>query len=72
MTSERWRQIELLYHAALERGPQSRRKPQYLAEACGGDDIRRIADAHGSGELAPGREEIIVWQHAPIGNRRAG
>ena len=35
-----------------ERGPQARE--QYLAEACGGDDIRRIADAHGSGELAPG------------------
>jgi eukaryotic-like serine/threonine-protein kinase len=40
MTSERWRQIEQLYHAALEREPQARQ--QYLAEACGGDeDLRK-------------------------------
>jgi hypothetical protein len=36
MTSERWRQIESLYHAALERAPEKR--AAYLAAACHGDD----------------------------------
>lgn len=39
MTSERWRQIELVYHAALERQAQGR--AEYLAEACQGDDDLR-------------------------------
>lgn len=44
MTSERWRQIELLYHAALERDPPVRE--QYLAEACGADDdLRKEVDS---------------------------
>ena len=44
MTSERWRQIELLYHAALECQPQGR--AEYLAQACGGDaDLRKEVDS---------------------------
>ena len=44
MTSERWRQIELVYHAALEREPQAR--AQYVAEACGGDeDLRKEVES---------------------------
>ncbi len=39
MTLERWRQIELVYHAAIEHEPQGR--AEYVAEACGGDDDLR-------------------------------
>jgi serine/threonine protein kinase len=39
MTSERWQQIELLYHAALERAPGER--TAFLNEACAGDDELR-------------------------------
>src|SRR2546425_13307056 len=40
MNSERWRQIERLYHAALEREPCKRRG--FLAEACECDDDLRL------------------------------
>lgn len=36
MTSERWKQIERLYHGALEREPSE--QAQYLAEACASDE----------------------------------
>jgi eukaryotic-like serine/threonine-protein kinase len=37
---DRWEQIERLYHAALERGPDAREA--FLDEACAGDeDLRR-------------------------------
>ncbi|MFN7943903.1 MAG: protein kinase [Blastocatellia bacterium] len=39
MTSERWKQIEELYHAALEREPGAR--AAYLAAACAGDEELR-------------------------------
>jgi hypothetical protein len=40
MNPERWRQIEALYHAALERAPGDR--AAFLDEACAGDgDLRR-------------------------------
>src|SRR5215475_6988759 len=40
MERARWEQIEQLYHAALERGPESREA--FLDEACAGDeDLRR-------------------------------
>jgi len=40
MGRDRWRQIEELYHAALERAPDER--AAFLAEACAGDsDLRR-------------------------------
>ena len=44
MTSERWRQIELLYHAALEREPQAR--APFVTEACDGDeDLRKEVES---------------------------
>src|SRR5262245_5673863 len=40
METDRWEQIERLYHAALERGPDARET--FLDEACAGDeDLRR-------------------------------
>ena len=39
MTSERWKQIERLYHGALDRA--SHEQAQYLADACGGDEALR-------------------------------
>src|SRR5215813_14198342 len=40
MEPDRWEQIERLYHAALERGPDGREA--FLDEACAGDeDLRR-------------------------------
>src|SRR5262249_23297498 len=40
MEHDRWEQIERLYHAALERGPDGR--DAFLIEACAGDeDLRR-------------------------------
>jgi eukaryotic-like serine/threonine-protein kinase len=36
MVPERWRQIERLYHAALDQTPE--RRPAFLEEACGDDD----------------------------------
>jgi len=44
MTSDRWRQIEQVYHAALERDPQER--AAYLAEACRSDtDLRKEVES---------------------------
>ncbi len=44
MSPERWRQIEELYHSALERAPDQR--AAFLAQACGGDDdLRREVEA---------------------------
>jgi serine/threonine protein kinase len=40
MDQERWRRVEELFHAALERGPEARQA--FLEVACGGDsDLRR-------------------------------
>ncbi|MGH9936586.1 MAG: serine/threonine-protein kinase, partial [Blastocatellia bacterium] len=39
MTPERWRQIEKLYHAAVERAPAER--AVFLAEVCAGDEALR-------------------------------
>ena len=44
MSSERWRQIEDLYHAALERDPG--RRAGFLAEACRDDEeLRREVES---------------------------
>jgi serine/threonine protein kinase len=44
MTPERWREIERLYHAALERSAEER--AAFLAEACGNDEaLRRELDS---------------------------
>ena len=39
MTPERWRQVEGIYHAVLERLPQER--AAYLDQACTSDDALR-------------------------------
>src|SRR5262245_646592 len=39
MERDRWEQIQLLYHAALEHGPDAR--DAFLSEACAGDDDLR-------------------------------
>ena len=42
--SERWQQVERLYHAALERGAE--RRAAFLAEACAGDEgLRREVES---------------------------
>src|SRR5438094_100659 len=43
-SSDRWRRVEELCHAALERDAQAR--AEFLADACGGDDdLRREVEA---------------------------
>jgi len=43
MDQQRWRRVEGLFHAALEREPEARQA--FLEVACGGDtDLRRQAD----------------------------
>jgi serine/threonine protein kinase len=37
VTAERWRQVEELYHAAMERAPAARLS--YLSEVCGADEL---------------------------------
>ena len=39
MTPERWRQVSRIYHDALAR--DSRERPSFLSDACGGDDALR-------------------------------
>src|SRR5215468_8810882 len=39
MTPDRWQQIELVYHGALECEPH--RRADYLSESCGGDEELR-------------------------------
>lgn len=53
MDPERWRQIEKLYHSALERDPEHRHT--FLAALCGGDheilhEVEALLEADGSGE----------------------
>ena len=44
MKTERWQQVEQLYHAALERGAEGR--ATFLAEACAGDEgLRREVES---------------------------
>ena len=80
MTSERWRQIELVYHAALEREPKAR--TEYVAEACGGDeDLRKeveslLAKDASSPELVFNRARHSdglrqLFSHRSSGSRRA-
>ena len=51
MELDRWEQIERLYHAALERGPDARER--FLDEACAGDKIQA---ARRKGAIGLGRE----------------
>jgi len=44
MTPERWRQVEALYHGAVEQPPA--RRPAWLGEACAGDaELRRDVES---------------------------
>src|ERR1700733_11708734 len=52
MTPERWRQVEHLYHAALDRQPGER--TAFLTDACNGDgDLRREVDSLLASEQSP-------------------
>src|SRR5579863_9018156 len=52
MKPERWRQVEQLYHAALDRQPGER--TVFLAEACNGDeDLRREVESLLASEQSP-------------------
>ena len=42
---ERWERVESIYHAVLERDPDSR--AAFLDEACGGDEQLRSIDSDG-------------------------
>src|SRR5437773_280746 len=64
MTSDRWQEVERLYHAALAReGDQS---AAFLKEACAGDDALRheveslLAQANGAGRMARFQREAEV------------
>jgi serine/threonine-protein kinase len=53
MSPERWRQIEALFHAALERAPEVR--PLFLDEACHGDlELRLEVESLLAREQQPG------------------
>lgn len=65
MTPERWRQVEQLYHATLERKPTER--TAFLTEACNGDgDLRRevesllAASSTGTGLLDQPLEALLA------------
>ncbi len=62
MTLERWRQIELVYHAAIEHEPHGR--AEYVAEACGGDeDLKKEVESLLAKD--PSSPEL-VFNQAPI------
>src|SRR5262245_9291696 len=53
MDNQRWRQIETLYHAALEHEPSAR--DAFLAQACAGDEelrreVEELLGYHGEAE----------------------
>src|SRR5260221_7063415 len=63
MEPNRWREVERIYHAALERDPEAR--AAFLAEASGGDDelldeVRSLLDQH----TADSRLDRAVWEPA--------
>ena len=64
MTSERWRQVEELYYAALERAPGERRA--FLSDACGLDDgLRREVESLLSQDVSKiGALDRPVWERA--------
>jgi eukaryotic-like serine/threonine-protein kinase len=67
MTSDRWRQIEQIYDAALQHAPGER--DRFLDEACGGDetlrrDVERLIDAN---ERAGDFLASPAWAAAPGG-----
>jgi eukaryotic-like serine/threonine-protein kinase len=75
MTEERWRRIELVFHAALEREPRER--VEYVAAACGADDDLRkeveslLAKDPSSPELVFNHPTIDLT-HSAIGRLETG
>ena len=64
MTPERWREIERLYHAALERSPEER--AAFLTDACGHDAaLRREVDS-----LLEYQSRARDFIETPAGGRR--
>ena len=72
MDQERWRRVEGLFHAALEREPEARQA--FLEVACGGDtDLRRqvkllLANEEEAGSFleTPAMRDMPVTQTAPV------
>src|SRR5262245_40557490 len=72
MTPESWRQIEDLYHAALDE--PSGRRADFLAQACAGDDallqkIKLLVQAHeqaGAFLDSATRSQAFVREAAPM------
>src|SRR6266852_308187 len=64
MTAERWRQVEKLYHSALERQPDQR--GVFLTEACQGDEeLRREVESLLSQNVsAEGALDRPAWEAA--------
>src|SRR5712692_1002635 len=64
MTAERWRQVEKLYHSALERQPAER--GVFLSEACQGDEeLRREVESLLSQNVsAEGALDRPAWEAA--------
>jgi eukaryotic-like serine/threonine-protein kinase len=65
MTPERWRQVERLYHAALDRKPGER--SAFLAKACNGDEnLRREVGSLLASEQSPhSLLEHPAWEGEP-------
>src|SRR5688572_3306901 len=82
MTSQRWQDLDRLFHSALERPPEER--AGFLAEACGTDEAIRqkvealLAAHEQSGEFldAPAFEvtgsKLTLEQPSPLANRILG
>src|SRR5215467_837276 len=62
MKTERWQQIERVYHAALELEAQGR--PEYLAKICGSDeDLRKEVESLLSQDIS---SPSLVFNRAPV------
>src|SRR5689334_22649659 len=64
MSSERWRRIEQLYHAALEQ--EVSRRAAFVAESCQGDEElrREVESLLSSGQEDDGRFDSPAWEGA--------
>src|SRR5262245_48113464 len=71
MPPERLRQIEQLYHAALDR--ESGQRPAFLAEACAGDEalfreVASLISAHNlAGDLIEGSPDQVAAEMLDMG-----
>src|SRR5580658_1957249 len=73
MNPEHWRQVEELYHSALERPAVLR--SDFLAQSCGGDpELQReieslLAQSTGKSNSDPSNDDIILdrpaWENEP-------